>query len=193
MPKAKVRKFKCSKCDRRFSMAAHLARHQNTVHSAKPRKKVAKRKLAKRIVRKMARRPRRVVKRARRAPRSEATPLLLQMQAYRSDLLAQRAQVVSKIDAIDKALAAMGTTARAPARKPTRGRRGGTTRPGSLKSHIQRVLQGRGGAMAVKDVTAGVLRAGFKTKNKTLAKSVGIALGQMPTVRKVSRGTFRLK
>jgi uncharacterized C2H2 Zn-finger protein len=193
MPKAKVRKFKCPKCDRTFSMAAHLARHQNTVHRAKSRKRVAKRKVAKHIARGKVRRARRPMKRARRTPRSGATPLLRQMQAYRNDLLAQRAQVISKIDAIDKALAAMGGTARVPARKPARGRRGRTMRPGSLKSYIQRVLQGHGGAMAVKDVTAGVLSAGFRTKNKTLAKSVGIALGQMPTVRKVSRGMFRLK
>ena len=190
MAKAKVRKFKCPKCDRTFSMAAHLARHQNTMHRAKSRKKVAKQKVAKLIARRKVRRARRPMKLARR---SEATPLLLQMQAYRDNLLAQRGQVVSKIDAIDKALTAMGGTARAPAPKPARGRRRGTTRPGSLKSYIQRVLQGRSGAMAVKDVTAGVLRAGFKTKNKTLAKSVGIALGQMPAIRKVSRGMFRLK
>ena len=115
------------------------------------------------------------------------------MQEYRSDLLAQRAHVNSQIDAIDRALAAMGGTVRAPTRKPGRGRRRGGRRAGSLKSHIERVLQTRGGAMAVKDVTAGVLKAGFKTRNKTLAKSVGVALGQMPNVRKVSRGMFRLK
>ena len=34
--------FKCSKCDRTFSMAAHLARHKNTIHAAKTRKKSAK-------------------------------------------------------------------------------------------------------------------------------------------------------
>jgi hypothetical protein len=120
-------------------------------------------------------------------------PLLRQMQTYRNGLLAQRAQVTSQIDAIDKALAAMGATIRTTGRRPGRGRRVGKTRPGSLKSYVERVLRTRGGAMAVKDVTAGVLRAGFKTKNKTLAKSVGIALSQMPAVRKVSRGTFRLK
>ena len=190
MARAKARKFKCSKCDRTFSMAAHLARHQNTTHGAKPKRKVARKKAAKRITRKAVRRARRSVK---RAPRSETQPLLLQMQAYRNDLLTQRAQVISQIDAIDKALGVMGGTVRASARKPGRGRRAGTTRPGSLKSYITRVLHARGSAMAVKDGTAGVLKAGFKTRNKTLAKSVGVALGQMPTVRRVSRGMFRFK
>ncbi len=195
MAKVKARRFKCSKCDRTFLMAAHLARHKNTTHGAKPKKKVvkkkvARKKVAKRLGRKPARRARRSVKRAQR---SQPTPLLLQMQTYRNDLLAQRAQIVAQIDAIDKALAVMGAPTRTAGRKLARGRRGGTTRPGSLKSYVAKVLQGRVGAMAVKDVTAGVLRAGFKTKNKTLAKSVGIALGQMPSIRKVSRGMFRMK
>lgn len=46
--------------------------------------------------------------------------------------------------------------------------------------------------MAVKDVTEGVMKSGFKTKNKTLAKSVGIALTQMPMISKLGRGMFEL-
>ena len=38
MPK---KKFKCSKCDRSFSMAAHLARHMSTLH-ASPKARKAK-------------------------------------------------------------------------------------------------------------------------------------------------------
>ena len=38
MPK---KKFKCSKCDRSFSMAAHLARHVSTLH-ASPKARKAK-------------------------------------------------------------------------------------------------------------------------------------------------------
>ena len=65
-------------------------------------------------------------------------------------------------------------------------------RPGSLKSVITTVLTGKG-IMAVKDITAGVLKAGYKTRNKTLAKSVGIALAEMKNVAKIGRGRFRLK
>ena len=32
---AKRRRFKCAKCDRKFSMAAHLARHMSTIHASK--------------------------------------------------------------------------------------------------------------------------------------------------------------
>ena len=31
------KKLKCPKCDRKFSMAAHLARHKNTMHGGKKR------------------------------------------------------------------------------------------------------------------------------------------------------------
>ena len=47
-------KFKCSKCDRTFSMPAHLGRHMSTMHVSKAGKKAAKKKAAQR--RKAARR-----------------------------------------------------------------------------------------------------------------------------------------
>ena len=37
---------------------------------------------------------------------------------------------------------------------------------------------------------AAVVRSGFKSKNKTLGTSVGIALGDMPGVRRVRRGIY---
>jgi hypothetical protein len=115
------------------------------------------------------------------------------MQVYRSGLVAKHTQVAAQIEAIDRALAALGAAARTPAARPTRGRGGAGLRRGSLKYYVERVLRARGGAMAVKDVAAAVRKAGFKSKNKTLGKSVGIAMTQMPNVRKVSRGVFRLK
>ena len=41
---AKQKRIKCSKCDRRFSMQAHLARHMNTKHGTGVRKAVPARK-----------------------------------------------------------------------------------------------------------------------------------------------------
>ena len=41
MPK---KSFKCSKCPRSFSMAAHLARHMNSTHASPQKKGAAKRK-----------------------------------------------------------------------------------------------------------------------------------------------------
>ena len=82
---------------------------------------------------------------------------------------------------------------RGPGRPP--GRKTGSgrgPRPGSLKAYVLDVLRGRG-VTAVKDITAAVLAHGYKTKNKTLAKSVGISLAQMPEAQKVGRGMFRMK
>jgi hypothetical protein len=45
----------------------------------------------------------------------------------------------------------------------------------------------------VKDVTAAVRAAGYRSKNKTLDKSVGVALREMRQVVKVARGQYRLR
>lgn len=111
------------------------------------------------------------------------------LQAYAQQLVAHRAQIEAQLTAVQQALQAMGATAvvrRGPGRP-----RGGGPRPGSLKDHIARVMSGRG-VMTVKDITDGVLASGYDTKNKTLAKSVGIALTEMPNVAKLSRGKFQL-
>jgi len=63
--------FKCSKCGRSFSMAAHLARHMSTIHASPQQRAAAKRKRAtakrKRSVAKKrpVGRPKKRVKRAR--------------------------------------------------------------------------------------------------------------------------------
>ncbi len=122
------------------------------------------------------------------------------LQVCHQELLQQRALLDQKVQALENAINAIGgftpvKRGPGPGRPPRRGPGrppGGAPRPGSLKDYIARVLS-EGGIMAVKDIAAGVLRAGYKTKNKTLAKSVGIALAEMKTVRKVGRGRFRLK
>ena len=52
------KKFKCSKCDRSFKMAAHLARHASSAHGAKKKRKTtkkAKRRGKKRMMKKAGR------------------------------------------------------------------------------------------------------------------------------------------
>lgn len=150
---------------------------------------------------KAARRKRRRVKKFRKRARTTAAKrgpggVVLNLSAYRNRLVAERDDIDKKIAALETAMSVMGTAApgRRPAARRT-GRRvaGAVGRRGSLKTYVAKVLPSGGGTMAVKDVTSRVLRAGYKTRNKTLAKSVGIALKQMPNVRKVGRGRFRLK
>jgi len=111
----------------------------------------------------------------------------------------QRAQIDTQISAVATAIAALSGTAMVSYSAPRAGGTGrGPGRPagrpprkGSLKDYILRVMSG-GDVMAVKDITSGIMKAGFKTANKTLAKSVGIALTQLKSqVKKVGRGQFK--
>ena len=127
------------------------------------------------------------------------TSALASLTEARNHLVTQRDALDGQIAVIERALADLGGAAprarisvRAAKRPTGRGRRGGR-RPGALKDRIAAVLATRKGPMAVKDITAAVMKTGYKTQNKTLAKSVGIALTQMPEVAKVRRGTFKLK
>lgn len=112
------------------------------------------------------------------------------LNAYRNRLMTQRNAIDAKIGALDAALSVMGSVPSATTGLG-RGRHG--PREGSLKQYVAEVLNRSGGVMSVKDITDGVLSAGYKTKNRTLAKSVGIALAEMPGVRKVGRGRFQAK
>ena len=181
---AKKGKFKCSACGRSFGMAAHLGRHMSTVHARK----------IKRVI---------PVARTKGAKGSVGTPrftgasgiaaVVGGIQRYCAELAAQCSALGSRIAVVNQALAFLG--AGVPARKVTfgAGRRRARYRSGSLKAHIHQVLRTHGSTMAVKDVTAAVRKAGYRSKNKTLAKSVGVALSEMPGVKKVGRGTFRAR
>jgi hypothetical protein len=170
-------------------MAPHLGRHLSTIHGAKKGKKTLKKKVARR-----APRPKRG-RIARTAPRQSGTTgagiagVIRELSAYGDQVAAQRAEVDAQIAAVEGALAALGASAggaqvRASGRRPS-------FRQGSLKDHIARVLGARRGPMSVKDITAAVRRAGYRSKNKTLDKSVGVALAEMRQIVKVARGQYR--
>lgn len=129
----------------------------------------------------------------RTVPMAGKSAAVQSLEAYRAELVAQRSQIDDELKGVDHALATMG---RAVARMPVAANRpatptGRSVRAGSLKDHIASVLAG-GQVMAVRDITDGVVKSGYKSKNKTLAKSVGIALTEMPGVTKVGRGQFRM-
>lgn len=117
------------------------------------------------------------------------------LSAAHQQLLKERDGLDRKISAIAGVIATFG--APTAGRRRGAGRAGGAGggggrryRSGSLKEYIARVMGGRG-VMAVKDITLSVVKAGYKSKNKTLAKSVGIALTEMSDVNKVGRGRYR--
>ncbi len=120
------------------------------------------------------------------------------LRAVRTQLLVERTRLDERLTAIDHALSKFGEPVR-PAPAAAAGGRARLTTPtgrapraGSLPDVITRVLQS-GGTMRVKDVAAACIRAGYKTRNQTFAKSVGITLARMNNVQRVGRGRFRLK
>lgn len=140
--------------------------------------------------------------RGRKPKTSAGSGVVGSLQAARAELAAQRGAVDRQIAAVDAALSAFGAAgggggarvgggARAVGRPKGSGARTAGVRKGSLKEYLLRVLNSAGGVMAVKDITSAVLRAGYKSKNQTLAKSVGIALTETPGVKKVGRGKFK--
>ncbi len=173
---AKQRRFKCAKCDRRFSMAAHLARHMSTMHASK-RAKATKR-------------GRPVAARVKREVGSGPAGVIASVRAYRDLLADQRSEIDNRIQAIGAALAAMGSGAAKPV--VTRRKSGKGPRAGSLKDYIARVLRGLVRGKSVKDISAAVLRAGYKSNDKKFDHSVGKALADM-NVTRVGRGVYRLK
>ncbi len=126
------------------------------------------------------------------------------LQDSRAALMAERGRVDQALAAIDNAIKALGSApaggwtvaarpaAAASAAPKAGGRRKTSFRRGSVKEYITRALS-TGRPMAVKDITNAVKKMGYKSKNKTLAKSVGLACAQMPNIAKVGRGQFRLK
>jgi hypothetical protein len=172
-------------------MAPHLGRHLSAIHGARKGKKTPKKKAARRASH-AAR-----GQKPRSAPRQSGTigagiaGAIRELSAYRDQLVAERAHADAQIVAVDGALSALGASAggtqvRASGRRPS-------FRQGSLKDHIARVLGARRGPMSVKDITVAVRAAGYRSKNKTLDKSVGNALAAMPQAIKVARGQYRLR
>lgn len=204
--------FKCNKCDRSFSMAAHLARHQSTIHASKQN---ASRKASAKTARVGRPRGRRTT--ASRSPIRVATSsrmgdegavrLISEMEAYHRNLTDRRMSLENEIEAIAAAMQMMGGTSpgvaarRGP--KPKRravgrprgsvGRpRGSAGRAGSLKDYIVRVLSQRITPMKPNEIGASVKKAGFKTKAKDLTKAVSNALPQLKNVKRVGFGVYQL-
>lgn len=121
------------------------------------------------------------------------------LREFHATLMQKRDDLSQQISAIEQAIAGIGGQPAVPSAGRGGGRRGrrggGGKRPpeGTLKAYIERVLRKSGQPMQVKAITAAVRAAGYPTTNKTLEKSVGIAVTQIPGVKKVKRGTFALK
>ena len=112
---AKYKKIKCPKCDRRFSMAAHLARHLGTIHKRKAKKRVAKKRTT---AKRKAGRPKGAVKKKRGRPKDRGVArrqsmvegsarLLSGMRIYQSKLIDARNRLEAEISALSEAMNAL--------------------------------------------------------------------------------------
>lgn len=208
--------FKCPKCDRTFSMAAHLARHANTIHASGRGRKRTGRPGKKRKAARLGRPPGRAVGSRRSAAKDGALRLLDGMRAYHGKLVAQRADLDSQIAGIEAAVGAMGGStsrvARGRRRRKATGakrKRAGASRrgrppaakagrrasrgarAGSLGERIIRVLRQRSKPMSPRDIAKAVKATAFKSKAKDMTKAVSNALPKINMVKKVGRGMYR--
>jgi hypothetical protein len=116
-------------------------------------------------------------------------------------LRSRRSKLAGRLDSIDKKIAALGGTSggAAVARKRIsrvgRGVRRGRRPKGEapLVEYIKRVLAKEPKGIRIKNIVKGVLSAGYKTGSKDFYGIVAPTLRDMPEVKKVSRGVYKLK
>lgn len=188
------RKFKCSRCDRRFTMAAHLARHKNAAHGTRKVKAAARKGKA---ASKKHRQPRNPAARNRFPAASPARSdgsggVLRAMTTFINELTAQRNAIDAQIAGMEGAmrmLNGVGATVSGGARRGRPPGSGG--RANSLKPAILRVLRQRSTPLSPREIASAVVKVGYQTKSTNLTKAVSNVLPQMTGVRKVGRGQYR--
>jgi len=140
--------------------------------------------------------------------------LVAQLTVYQDELRGQVAALQSEIDGISAALAALGARkpkAKKAGRRPGRpakrkvkkmvrpgpraavARRGPRPEGARMADYIAKVLGAAGGAMSLKDITVGIVKAGYKTSSRNLGNQVSMTLNQMKKrkqVRKTGRGMY---
>ncbi len=200
--------FKCPKCDRRFSMAAHVGRHLKTIHASKTGKKSGgKRRSRTRVEAGVAPASSRGTHgqkaratRGRRsspasASRVSGAGLLAGLRAYYHNLAAHRSTLDAQIAAVDKALGSLQPVGAAPAPRPAppkRGRPAGRRiKAGSLSDYIVRALGRRSKPMSPREIAAGLKQVGYRSKTKDLAHAVTKMLPKIKAVRKVGFGLYQ--
>lgn len=121
------------------------------------------------------------------------------------DLKKERDDITKRLAAIDQELAEYGVAATATARSaggrraqarakpraPRASKKAGAPRKGSLKEYIMKVAGAE--PKSTGDIAKAAVKAGYKTKSKTLAQSVSVACSQLATagqLKKKGRGLY---
>jgi hypothetical protein len=199
-------KFKCSVCDRTFSMAAHVARHMSSMHGIASKRKAGK----------PGRRPGRPAGGAASAVRYDAAhqngtaQIVSAMRNYYDELCARRAALEGQMNWVEEAMQTIGrgapvTAARGgPGRKPGRvtvmargrakgkGRGNRTPRAGALREYVLNVLSASPEPMGPREISGAVMKSGYNTKAKDLTKAVSNLLPKLKGLKKVGFGKYKV-
>ncbi len=172
-------------------MKAHLGRHMATIHASPGARRAAAKK------RKAGRKPGRPATKAvavRSTGGNGVSGFLSDMQTYHANLTAQRDEIDGQITAIETAMSAMGGSSaparRGPGRPKGSGGGSGTGRPGSLKDMIIKVLGQRKQPLSPNQISAAVLKAGYKSRAKDLTKAVSNVLPDIKKVKRIGFGSY---
>jgi len=209
MPKST---FRCARCGRTFSMAAHLARHQSAAHGVGGRKKS---RPANGRKKRRGRPPgRRSAAQAGGMGGEMTSRIISDMSSYLQDLNARREAISEQIAGIENAMNMLGGSRMTIPGGPAVGRRGpgrpkgrrgpgrprgkrGPGRPkgsrgreGSLKPMIVQALRTSPGPMSPGEIADAVIKGGYQTKTANLTKAVSNALPDIREARKVGRGQY---
>lgn len=190
--------FPCMKCDRRFSMPAHLARHMNTIHASRAmklaRKKAGRRGKVGRPKGSRGRAPSPAIARAAGPMSADGgTYVLSIMRDHHANLTAQRTMLDRELAALSSAINTMGGGPALGKRGSPRGRpatRAG--REGTLKQYITQVLKQYSTPIGPREIAGAVKKAGYRTKAHDLTKAVSNTLAGLNGVRKVGFGMYRM-
>ncbi len=183
-------KLKCTKCDRKFSMPAHLARHMSSIHGIGG-KNTAK-SSGRRPGRPKGSRNKTSVSLGTNFSMAGPSDLVQQMENYRQDLENQRQQIDLALEGITTALQAFGGSLNVTAKRPVGRPRGSGTRSGSLENYIIDVLKSAKKPMSPREISAATLKAGYPTKSGDLTKAVSNALPKIKKAKRISFGKYSM-
>jgi len=146
----------------------------------------------------------RPVARTAYAPSGDMSDYVNQMQSMRSDLLTRRDAIDHQISVLDNAMEAFdngGSVRHQPSQKSRIGRisarrldrpAGETSRTGSLRNMVVKVLSSRSIPMSPNQISDAVKKAGYKTKAKDLSKAVSNVLPEIGSVKRVGFGKYAI-
>jgi hypothetical protein len=103
-------------------------------------------------------------------------------------LVKQRDDLLQRAADIDKMLNGHAEKATASTKR-TKSKKSSTTRSGSLNDLMSKVLDG-GKVMSASELEAAVLKAGYKTKSKSLINIIRQSLNQSDKFVRVQRGMY---